>query len=70
MKLMFKLAIISKEGQNISDLLKPYLGVLTNESIDKCLDKEYSKVLKDNMKKLSINDSSTKIYNIIKDIIK
>ena len=37
MKLMFKLAIISKEGQNISDLLKPYLGVLTNESIDKCI---------------------------------
>ncbi len=43
---------------------------ILNESIDKCLDKEYSKVLKDNMKKLSINDSSTKIYNIIKDIIK
>ena len=39
-------------------------------SIDKCLDKQYSKKLKDNMDKLSIMDSSTRIYNIIKDLIK
>ena len=43
---------------------------ILNESIDKCLDKEYSIKLKSNMDKLSIKNSSTMIYNIIKDIIK
>ena len=43
---------------------------ILSDSIDKCLDNEYSNILKDNMKKLSILDSSTKIYNIIKEIIK
>ena len=39
-------------------------------SIDRCLDSNFSDKLKENMSKLSINDSSTKIYNIIKDLIK
>lgn len=39
-------------------------------SIDKCLDEEFSKKLKNNMEKLSVKDSSTRIYNILKDLIK
>ena len=37
-------------------------------SIDKCLDDEFSSILKSNMKKLSVSDSSTRIYNILKDL--
>ena len=40
------------------------------ESIDKCLSDEYSTYLKNNMNDLCITDSSTKIYEIIKDLIK
>lgn len=40
MKLMFRLAIISKEGQNISDLLEPYLRVLNNDNLEKCIKKQ------------------------------
>ena len=40
------------------------------DSIDKCLDKSFKKELMNNMDKLSIKDSSTRIYNIIKDLIK
>lgn len=40
------------------------------ESIDKCLNEEYSKTLKNNMEKLSIKDSSTRIYNILKELEK
>ena len=43
---------------------------ILDESITKCLDKEYSSLLINNMKKLSINDSSTRIYNTIKELIK
>ena len=43
---------------------------ILNESIDKCLDNEYKEILKKNMNKLAIKDSSTKIYNILKDLIK
>lgn len=39
-------------------------------SIDKCLDKNESKILKDNMAKISIDDSSSKIYNILKEYVK
>ena len=39
-------------------------------SIDNCLNSEFSKSMKKNMEKLSINDSSTRIYNILKDLIK
>jgi len=38
-------------------------------SIDKCLDDKFSKTLKENMKKLEINDSSLIIYNVLKDMI-
>ena len=44
--------------------------LILNKSIEKCLDKNFSSVLKDNMSKLSINNSSTIIYNTIKDLIK
>ena len=40
------------------------------ESINKCLDTEFKLKLKNNMKKLSINDSSIKIYEILKKITK
>ena len=40
MKLMFRLAIISKEGQDISDLLKPYLKILSNESLERSIKKQ------------------------------
>lgn len=43
---------------------------ILNKSIDKCLDEKYSKTLKNNMEKLSISDSSTKIYKILKNLIK
>ena len=39
-------------------------------SIDKCLDNEFSNKLKENMNKMSIKDSSTKIYNILKKLEK
>ncbi len=39
MKQLFRLAIISKEGQDISDLLKPYLRLLSNENIEKSIKK-------------------------------
>ena len=41
-----------------------------DDNIDKCLDKKFSDKLRQNMKQISIVDSSTKIYNIIKDITK
>lgn len=41
---------------------------ILKDSIDKCLDKDYSLSLKENMKKLSINDSSTRIYELLKKI--
>lgn len=40
------------------------------ESIDKCLDNNYKEKLKKNMDKLAIKDSSTKIYEILKDLTK
>ena len=43
---------------------------ILKESINKCLDKDYRKTMINNMEGLSVNDSSTKIYNIIKDLIK
>ncbi len=39
-------------------------------SIDKCLNEEFSNTLKENMKKLSVTDSSTRIYNILKKLEK
>ncbi|MBQ3021183.1 MAG: undecaprenyldiphospho-muramoylpentapeptide beta-N-acetylglucosaminyltransferase [Bacilli bacterium] len=41
-----------------------------SESIDKCLDQKYREKLKSNMKSFSIKNSSTRIYELIKDIIK
>lgn len=43
---------------------------ILSDSIDKCLDIEFSNKLKNNMDNLYIKDSSTKIYDIIKNIIK
>ena len=43
--------------------------ILSN-SIDKCLDTEFSNNLKNNMDNLYVKNSSTKIYDIIKEIIK
>jgi len=43
--------------------------ILSN-SIDKCLDKEFSKKLKTNMDDMIVKNSSTEIYNIIKKITK
>ena len=43
---------------------------ILSDSIDKCLDIEFSNKLKNNMDNLYIKNSSTKIYDIIKDIIK
>jgi len=43
---------------------------ILSSSIDKCLDKDFSKKLKDNMNNLIVKNSSTEIYNIIKKIIK
>ena len=40
------------------------------DSIDKCLDEEYKHKLIQNMSKFSIDDSSIKIYEIIKELIK
>ena len=40
------------------------------ESIDKCLDTKFKNELINNMNKLSVNDSSTKIYNILKELTK
>ena len=39
-------------------------------SIDKCLDQEYSKKLKSNMENMCVKNSSSKIYEIIKNMIK
>ena len=49
-----------------SDLKK---DILIN-SIDKCLNEDFANTLKENMNKLCINDSSTKIYEIISNLIK
>jgi len=38
-------------------------------SIDKCLDEGFNKILKDNMNKLAIKDSSIRIYNTLKEMI-
>ena len=38
-------------------------------SIDKCLDENFSKNMKENMDKLAIKDSSLRIYNTLKDMI-
>ena len=43
---------------------------ILSESIDKCLNKDYKETLKKNMDKLAIKDSSTKIYEILNDLIK
>ena len=43
---------------------------ILSSSIDKCLDTEFSYSLKNNMSKLSIDDSATKIYDILKNLIK
>jgi len=43
---------------------------ILSESIEKCLDKNYSETLKNNMENLIIKNSSTEIYEIIKKIIK
>ena len=43
---------------------------ILKSSINKCLEKEFKKELKNNMEKLSVKDSSTRIYNIIKEITK
>lgn len=43
---------------------------ILSTSIDKCLDIEFSNKLKNNMDNLYIKNSSTRIYDIIKDIIK
>ena len=43
---------------------------ILSDSIDKCLDIEFSNKLKNNMDNLYIKNSSTIIYDIIKDIIK
>ena len=43
---------------------------ILTESIDKCLDNDYREKLKKNMDKLAIKDSSTKIYEILKDLTK
>ena len=40
MKMLSRLAIISKEGQDISDLLKPYLKLLSNESLERSIKKQ------------------------------
>lgn len=39
-------------------------------SIDKCLDQEYRKKLKSNMENMCVKNSSSKIYEIIKNMIK
>ena len=38
-------------------------------SIDKCLDEKFTNLLKENMDKLAIKDSSLRIYNTLKDMI-
>ena len=43
---------------------------ILSDSIDKCLDIKFSNELKNNMASLCIKNSSTKIYDIIKNIIK
>lgn len=43
---------------------------ILSDSINKCLDIDFKRKIKSNMSKLSIQDSSTRIYNIIKEIIK
>lgn len=43
---------------------------ILSKSIDKCLDVKFSNELKNNMNNLYIKNSSSKIYDIIKDIIK
>lgn len=40
------------------------------DSIDKCLNEEFNKTLKNNMGNLNIENSSTKIYELIKNLIK
>ena len=44
-------------------------NILKN-SINKCLDIDFKMKLKSNMSNLSILDSSTKIYEVIKEITK
>lgn len=61
---------LSKENACIMIEEKDLNKDILNESINKCLDNIFSKKLKDNMKKLSINNSSTLIYNTIKNLIK
>lgn len=43
---------------------------ILSDSINKCLDIDFKRKIKNNMSKLSVQDSSTRIYNIIKEIIK
>ena len=40
------------------------------DSINKCLDVDFKMNLKKNMSKLSVDDSTIKIYEILKNIIK
>lgn len=40
MRLLFRLAIISKKEQNITDLLKPYLRLLPDENLEKSIKKQ------------------------------
>ena len=43
---------------------------LLNDSIDKCLDKKFSNELKKNMGEFNIKNSSTVIYNVLKNLVK
>lgn len=61
---------LSKSNACIMIEEKDLNKTILSDSIDKCLDKDYSTFLKNNMKDLSINNSSTKIYEIINELIK
>ena len=66
--------------KNAKDLVDQNAGIMLEEKdmtdrslielIDKTLnDKDKIKGIKDNLKKIGIKDSSTRIYNILKDLI-
>ena len=55
---------------NTDDLrLKRIRGILLNRKWMLLNDKDKIKDIKDNLKKIGIKDSSTRIYNILKDLI-
>lgn len=64
-------ALSLKENDACIMIEEEYLNKdILSDSINKCLDVDFKIKLKNNMSKLSVVDSSTRIYNIIKELIK